>query len=171
MMAAATKASTRSAARSLRITSPPMFLLLQLTEGCGACVRCETCGTHDDAFRFRIKIHVICPGSFEGGAGCVESSAELSAFLFRFLPPRSMYALMTSRVAATSSSLFVSIFAPCYQPPYFRLAASNSAEVILAKSGTGGGSAALINFAYSLRCVGVRAATSSFILARISSAR
>ena len=153
-----------------------MFLLLQLTEGCGACVphilwryvpkifqptghvaketisqrvRCETCGTHDDAFRFRIKIHVICPGSFEGGAGCVESSAELSAFLFRFLPPRSMYALMTSRVAATSSSLFVSIFAPCYQPPYFRLAASNSAEVILAKSGTGGGSAALINFAYT----------------------
>ena len=37
-MTAAAKASTRSAARSLRITSPPMFLLLQLTEGCGACV-------------------------------------------------------------------------------------------------------------------------------------
>lgn len=171
MMAAATKASTRSAARSLRIIQPANVLAASAHRGCGACVRCETCGTHDDAFRFRIKIHVICPGSFEGGAGCVESSAELSAFLFRFLPPRSMYALMASRVAATSSSLFVSIFAPCYPPPYFRLAASNSAEVILAKSGTGGGSAALINFAYSLRCVGVRAATSSFILARISSAR
>ena len=107
MMAAAQRPARGARLGRYASSSPPMFLLLQLTESCGACVphilwryvpkifqptghvaketisqrvRCETCGTHDDAFRFRIKIHVICPGSFEGGAGCVESSA----FLFRF---------------------------------------------------------------------------------------